>query len=85
MMGMPSCREVSRSIASGQAEEPSLRLRLGVRLHLLMCRHCRRYARQIRAIGLAARQVLAGASGERDSLERLQATILARLESPDDD
>jgi hypothetical protein len=34
--------------------------RLEVRLHLLMCRHCSRYAEQIRKLGLAARRLWTG-------------------------
>ncbi len=83
MMGMPRCRDVTRAIAGGALEEAPLRRRLGVRLHLLLCRHCRRYARQIRAIGLAARDVLASPSGEHESLARLRAALLGRLEPPD--
>ena len=40
MMGMPSCREVTRAIAGGSLEEALLRQRLGVWLHLLLCCYC---------------------------------------------
>jgi predicted anti-sigma-YlaC factor YlaD len=82
MMGMPSCREVARAVASGELEEAAPLRRVAVRLHLLMCRHCRRYSRQIRALGLAAREALARPSGERESLERLRRALLGRLEPP---
>lgn len=82
MMGMPSCREISRAVASDALEGAPMRRRLGVRMHLLMCRHCRRYARQIRALGRAAREVLAQPSEEAASLERLRHTLLERLETP---
>lgn len=85
MMGMPSCREVTRAIADGSLEEASVLRRFGVRMHLLLCRHCWRYARQIRAIGRAAREVLGRPSGEDESLERLRKTLLDGLESPDGD
>lgn len=44
-----SCRETSRLIAEG---EPSF----WARLHLLYCRHCRRFRRQIRLLGAVARR-----------------------------
>jgi hypothetical protein len=79
MMGMPSCREVARAIGGDELEDASTRRRLGVRLHLLMCSHCRRYARQLRAIGRAAREVLGRPAGEEASLEKLRPSILARI------
>lgn len=83
MMGMPSCREVTLKIAAGSLAEASARQRLGIRLHVMMCRHCRRYARQMRAIGLAARELLARNGHERESLQRLRQELLARIDSPD--
>jgi hypothetical protein len=50
-----------------------------------MCRHCRRYTRQLREIGEAARQVFsdtAMASGDRD---RLRGSILEQIPSDADD
>ncbi len=55
---MMSCRQVARRIASGQLADAGRGTRLAVRLHLLMCRHCRRYAAQLAAIGAAARNLL---------------------------
>jgi hypothetical protein len=83
MMGMPSCREVARRISTGELEEALPMGRLGVRLHLLMCRHCRRYAGQLRAIGRVARELLARPTGEEASLERLRRALRDRLKPPD--
>jgi len=84
-MGMASCREVTRAIATGSLEEAPAFQRLGLRLHLLLCHHCRRYVRQLRALGQAARELLARPSGERESLERLRKLFLDRFEPPKDD
>jgi predicted anti-sigma-YlaC factor YlaD len=54
---MPTCEEVARTIASAELATAGWRRRLSVRLHLLMCRHCRRYFRQMREIGTAARRI----------------------------
>lgn len=82
MMGMPTCREVTRTVASGSLGEASFLQRIGFRMHVMMCRHCRRYARQIRALGMAARELLTRPSGERESFERLRKALLGRVEPP---
>ena len=77
--GMLTCKEISRTIASDELASAGWRRRFAVRLHLLMCRHCRRYSRQIEAIGTAARQVLGVAEPRSGSGERLRNSILDRL------
>jgi hypothetical protein len=54
-------------------------LRLKIRLHLMMCRHCARYAAQIRAIGLKVRQRF-HPSEERTDVEDLQQRILEAVD-----
>ena len=46
--------------ASDRLASAGFRQRLAVRMHLLMCRHCRRYARQLRAVARAARELARG-------------------------
>ena len=75
---MLSCREVTRRIASDELVEASWGERLGVRLHLLLCRHCRRYAAQLRAIGAAARTLWGPRSEDPSTLERLERQVLER-------
>lgn len=74
-----SCREVSRRVAAGLLEDGSAGERLLLRLHFLLCSHCRRFARELRALGAAARAWAAGlvaperqAELERRLLERLR-------------
>src|SRR5271167_2120744 len=43
----PSCREATRLQSEGLDRRLSLRQRLGLRIHLLLCKWCRRYGRQI--------------------------------------
>ncbi len=51
---MPTCREVSR-LQSYSLDHPlSLPRRFGLRLHLLVCKWCRRYGKQIRLLRRAA-------------------------------
>ena len=73
---MLSCKEVTRKIASDELAEAGWRERLAVRLHLLLCRHCRRYVAQLRAIGAAARNLWWSRSQDPSTLERLERQIL---------
>ncbi len=80
---MLSCKEISRSIASDELAGASWTRRLGVRFHLLMCRHCRRYEAQLRAIGATARRLFhRPEEGDQATLERLEKRILASSEGP---
>lgn len=77
---MITCKEVARSIAGDDLEGAGPWHRLRVRLHLLMCRHCRRYAEQMRSLGAAARALFRTAEESGEDLERLERSILARLD-----
>lgn len=59
-MNFLSCRAVSRALAQGALEDASVLIRFLARLHLLYCRYCRKYLRQIRLLGRAARQWSSG-------------------------
>jgi hypothetical protein len=75
---MLSCKEVTRKIGSEEFAEASWWQRFQVRLHLLMCHHCRRYAAQLRAIGRVARSLWGARSDDKDplALKRLEEAIL---------
>jgi len=73
-MSMPSCREVARIAESDELESAGLLLRLGVRMHLLACRHCRHYVRQLAGIGEALRRPRDEPSAAR--LRHLEERIL---------
>lgn len=80
-MMLPSCREVSRCLAEGTLESAPWHRRLLVRLHLSMCAHCSRFARQLELLGRAWRKRYAvPLSPER--LEALKRRLLARLKKP---
>lgn len=81
---MISCKEVSRAVASEELSAWGWRQRLSVRLHLLMCRHCRRYSRQMRAIGEAARGLFGGRSLEPEAHEHLRKSILEQALEDED-
>jgi hypothetical protein len=75
---MPNCKEVARLVASDELADAVWSDRALVRLHLLMCRHCRGYAAQLRAIGAAARDRSDLDPADRASFEKLQSSILER-------
>lgn len=81
---MLSCKAVATSISSDALERSGWWPRLEVRLHLLMCRYCRRYAAQIRAVNAAARGLLETAGPDRETVAKLESSILGSLRGPDD-
>ena len=75
---MPNCKEVAHLIASDELADAVWLNRALVGLHLMMCRHCRGYAAQLRAIGAAARHQWDSEAVDRASFEKLQSSILER-------
>ena len=75
---MLRCKEVAEIIAGDELEAARWTLRLGVRMHLLMCVHCRRYERQLKMIGRTARSILGPSAEDQDPavLGRLERAIL---------
>jgi hypothetical protein len=54
---MMTCKEVSTLVSMDQVDEAPLARRMGVWLHLMMCRHCRAFRRQLLRIGRVAHLV----------------------------
>ncbi|MFT5729913.1 MAG: hypothetical protein ACI8PB_004086 [Desulforhopalus sp.] len=55
-MWMLHCDKVSKFVSESMDRELSLFERVGVRVHLLMCRHCARFARQLEHMRSAIRK-----------------------------
>lgn len=72
---MPTCREVTRLVASDQLLAARWTTRLMIRLHLWRCGPCRRYLIQLRLLARAARQWAEDDSGPGC------ARVLARLDA----
>jgi len=55
---MLTCRDLAQTLASDYLDDQlSWRQRLGVRFHLLICEHCRRFVHQLALVrGLLARR-----------------------------
>ncbi len=75
---MLTCKDVATTIGRDEWRAAPRGRRVALRLHLLMCRHCRRYAAQIRALGTAARSLLQEHGEDPTVLARLHETILNR-------
>ena len=56
---MLSCRDVTRLISESMDGSLPVGTRIGVRLHLLVCRFCARYERQLRLIRDTVRRIVA--------------------------
>jgi predicted anti-sigma-YlaC factor YlaD len=52
---MMSCKQAVEAIASDGTVGAGFFARLGLRFHFFLCRHCRRYAAQIRSLGAETR------------------------------
>lgn len=72
---MIMCKEVSRLIASDAVDQLGPMRRLGVRLHLLICAHCRRFLSQLKKIGSAYRQIVEQKSALADEAESEQHLV----------
>ena len=57
---MIRCQEVATLISTDALPALGVWRRLSVRLHLMMCRHCRRFASQVALLGRMAREIAHG-------------------------
>jgi predicted anti-sigma-YlaC factor YlaD len=74
---MMTCKEVSTLMSSGGVPAVPLVVRLGVRLHLVMCRHCRAFKRQLDAMARAAGTL--NRAFEREPAPAFEQTVVQRL------
>jgi hypothetical protein len=79
---MLRCNEVTKLCASEDIQGAPLRTRVAVRLHLMMCRHCRRYVRELARIGAAARAILRDDPDEEDRTEDMIRRVLPDSNQP---
>jgi hypothetical protein len=75
---MLSCTEVARILASDQLRDASWKRRFSLRIHLLMCRHCGRYAKQLGLIGTKARQPWTATDADESALKRIEQNLRKR-------
>lgn len=78
MKGMLTCKDASQ-LASKALETPlPWRERWGLRLHLLFCKLCRRYVRELRFLRSAFRWRHDRASAENITPTRIRLSLTAR-------
>ncbi len=75
---MQSCRDVAYLIASDGLERAGWLRRLLVRLHLLYCRRCRRYAADLDTIGHVSRDAWKNTSVDPQTVQRLEGVIMGQ-------
>ena len=56
VLTMLRCREISKLVSESMERDLPLPQRLQVRMHLMMCRFCSGFARQVRLLRRAARE-----------------------------
>lgn len=81
----PSCRDAARMLSESMDRPLTLPERAGLRVHLLLCRLCRRYGRQLIVLrelvrALARNLEAHGASAASEMSPEARARIRARLE-----
>jgi hypothetical protein len=76
---IPSCDDLARAFSDGSYEEGPLWDRVRLRLHMIACYVCRRYAAQIRRIDRAGRALWAPATVPAD--EDFKRRLIGRLKS----
>lgn len=74
------CEEVSRKVSQSMDAALPLHQRIAVGIHLMMCRYCARFRRQLAFLRQLSRMVASRPSGEELSSEA-QARIKASLRS----
>lgn len=79
---MMTCHDVSTLVSTGGLPDAPFVRKLGVRIHLAMCRHCRAFRRQIETIARAARAV--GLAFERELPQDFESKIVQRLRPLDE-
>jgi hypothetical protein len=81
---MLTCRDVVNSATDYMERKLSLRQRLQVRMHLLMCRFCRRYLRQL-ALTRAVLRRLPPPLPSDEALDRVLQIFRSRSRSAGND
>lgn len=74
----PTCREVARKLAEGEFDDLPWHGRLLIRVHLMMCEHCGRFARQLGLIAQALRTAW-GRKPDPGTVDAAKRRVLTRL------
>ncbi len=77
MRWMPTCREATELASRGMDEHLPLLDRLGLKMHLAICRNCRRFAVQLEEM----RRLFRRETGADDDVEGLTDEARRRIEA----
>jgi hypothetical protein len=82
---MIRCRNVAELLTSDRLRDAGFGTRLQIRMHLWMCRHCARLARQVRLMGAAASKLAAAIGSEKNGAagNGLESRLLRKLSGTD--
>jgi hypothetical protein len=74
---MLRCKDIVKIVS---VEEPrDWRRRLELRLHMMMCRHCRNYARQIEMLSNGVKAHFRSESNDADKIKEMEDRIVDQL------
>jgi hypothetical protein len=76
---MLNCRELTHLVATDALADAGWFTRLQFRLHLMICRNCRRYVTQMGILGDLARRLWGPGTADPVVLDRLEQKILQTL------
>jgi hypothetical protein len=74
---MLSCKQASQLISQSLEQPLAMRERFALKLHLLICRYCRRFRQQLQAIGVALK--LTARTIENDDTIKMPSETKQRL------
>ena len=77
---MLSCKEAAQLVSEGLDRQLSFSRRMSLRLHVLMCRACSRYARQVKALDEAVSKHYRGDPSVQEP-ERLPDNAMNRIKA----
>lgn len=76
---MYSCSEVTRWIATDEYRSAGFLKRVGIALHLVMCRHCSRYLKQLQALAKSLRALVNDIEVSASEIDAARTRITAQI------
>lgn len=76
---MLNCKQVTKIISSEDSQ--SWRRKLEVRFHLLMCKHCRKYAKHIDIIKTSFKNIFQLSDADKEKINEIEQTVLEKIKN----
>ena len=74
---MLSCKQASQIISQSLDRPLTMRERFALKLHLLICKYCKRFSQQIQTLRVAMKQMIS--SIENDNTIEMPSTVKERI------